>query len=313
MRVAAVDIGTNSVRLLVADYLPEDLFEGERLRWLDRRVTVTRLGQGVDRSARLADDAVGRTVAVLAGFGEAIRAWGVDRTAAVATSAARDAANRDEFLDRAELALGCRPAVITGRSEAYLSFSGATQTLSGPAPFLVIDPGGGSTEFVLGVETPRYAVSVDIGSVRLTERLLADRPADSGELAAARGAVDEILAESVSLPEAPGTVVGTGGTVTSLGAMAAKLEAYDPAVVHGVVLDNHTVSGLVARLAIMSFDETASIPAIDPARAGVLLAGAVVVERAMRHIGAIELTVSETDILDGLAMELGAGGDPAAA
>lgn len=307
MRVAAVDIGTNSVRLLVADYLPPDLFEGQRLRWLDRRVTVTRLGQDVDSSGRLSDVAVGRTIAVLAGFGEAIRAWSVDRVAAVATSAARDAANREEFLDRAELALGHRPQVISGRTEAHLSFCGATQTIEGPGPYLVIDPGGGSTEFVMGDGSPTYAVSVDIGSVRLTERHLPARPASSQQLAAARGAVDELLHLNVSLLDAPGTVVGVGGTVTSLGAISSQLDTYDPAVVHGVVLDNHTVSGLVARLAIMTLDETAAIPAIDPARAGVLLAGAVVVERSMARVGTIELVVSETDILDGLALRLGRG------
>lgn len=306
MRVAAVDIGTNSVRLLVAEHRPDDLFEASRLEWRDRRVTVTKLGQGVDASRQLHEAAIGRTVAVLAGYGEAIRAWDVDVAAAVATSAARDAANREDFLDRAELALGFRPRVITGDDEAELSFRGATSGLDGPAPYLVIDPGGGSTEFVEGVDGPDYVMSVDIGSVRLTERHLGNRPAGGDQMAAARAEVDRLLID-IDLPQRPGTVVGVGGTFTSLAAMALDLHEYDPAVVDGTVLDAETISGLVARLAIMSFEETANIPSLDPARAGVILGGAVVVERSLRRIGAESAVVSESDILDGLALSIATG------
>jgi exopolyphosphatase/guanosine-5'-triphosphate,3'-diphosphate pyrophosphatase len=303
MRVAAVDIGTNSVRLLVADYHRQDLFEGSRLTWKDRRVTVTRLGQGVDGAGHLEEAAMGRTIAVLAGYGEAIRAWDVDGVAAVATSAARDAANREDFLDRAQLALGFRPRVISGEEEAELSFRGATAGIDGRAPFLVVDPGGGSTEFVLGDQHPEYSVSIDIGSVRLTERHLPDRPAGDEAMAAARAEVDRLLL-SVLLPVPPGTVVGVGGTFTSLGAMAANLTEYDPAVVSGLVLDRETLSGLVAQLAVMSVEETAAIPSLDPARAGVILGGAVVAERALIRVGAAAAVVSESDILDGLAMSV---------
>ena len=152
MRVAAVDIGTNTARLLVADYREPDLFGGESLEWRDRRVTITRLGQGVDATGTLADDAIGRTVAVLAGYGEAIRAWDVEAVRVVATSATRDAANRDTFLQRATLALGTTPEVISGAEEAALAFRGATAGLPGERPVLVIDLGGGSTEFVQGTD-----------------------------------------------------------------------------------------------------------------------------------------------------------------
>jgi exopolyphosphatase/guanosine-5'-triphosphate,3'-diphosphate pyrophosphatase len=301
LRIAAVDIGTNSVRLLVADHRAADLFEGRRLEWKDRRVTVTRLGQGVDGARSLDEAAIGRTIAVLAGYGEAIRAWDVDGAVAVATSAARDAANRNDFLDRAQLALGFRPRVISGEEEAELSFRGATIGISGPPPYLVVDPGGGSTEFVQGVGHPDYSVSIDIGSVRLTERHLPTRPAGPDHMAAARAEVDRLL-QDVKLTTAPGTVVGVGGTFTSLGAMSAELPAYDPSVVNGTVLAVETLSGLVARLAIMSIDETAAIPALDPARAGVILGGAIVAERALRRVGGASVVVSESDILDGLAM-----------
>lgn len=306
MRVAVVDIGTNSVRLLVAEHRPDDLFEASRLEWRDRRVTVTKLGQGVDASRQLHEAAIGRTVAVLAGYGEAIRAWDVDVAAAVATSAARDAANREDFLDRAELALGFRPRVISGDEEAELSFRGATSGHDGPGPYLVIDPGGGSTEFVQGVDGPEYVVSVDIGSVRLTERHLGHRPAGGDQIAAARAEVDRLLID-IDLPERRGTVVGVGGTFTSLAAMALDLHEYDPAVVHGTVLDAETISGLVARLATLSFEETANIPSLDPARAGVILGGAVVAERSLRRVGADSAVVSESDILDGLALSVAAG------
>ncbi|MDJ0960997.1 MAG: exopolyphosphatase, partial [Acidimicrobiia bacterium] len=170
MKVGAIDIGTNTVRLLVAERVGGGLFP-VRLEDLDRRVVITRLGEGVDGSGRLADAAILRTVEVLGAYGAALRAWNVDVVDAVATSATRDAANRDVLLERAELALGFRPRVISGDDEAALSFNGAT--IAGDTGLhLVIDPGGGSTEFVSGVDRVEQSISVEIGSVRLTERLL---------------------------------------------------------------------------------------------------------------------------------------------
>jgi exopolyphosphatase/guanosine-5'-triphosphate,3'-diphosphate pyrophosphatase len=306
MRVAAVDIGTNSVRLLVADYVAGDLFGGERLEWKDRRVTVARLGEGVDAAGRLSDAAMGRTVAILAGYGEAIRAWNVDARRAIATSATRDAANRDAFLAQAELALGFRPTVIDGREEATLSFRGVTAGLVGDPPFLVIDPGGGSTEFVLGTDRVEFATSVDVGSVRLTERGLPQHPASEEQLTAARRHVDELL-ESVTLPATPGRVVGVGGTFTSLAAIALDLPSYEPDVIHGAAFPADLFMGLVVRFAALTVEETAAIPSLDPGRADVLLGGAIVVERAIARSGATEVMVSEADILDGVALSAGAG------
>jgi exopolyphosphatase/guanosine-5'-triphosphate,3'-diphosphate pyrophosphatase len=299
--VAAVDIGTNTTRLLVAEYREADLFEGTRLEWCDRRVTITRLGQGVDATGELSEEAMGRTVAVLAGYGEAIRAWEVDAVRVIATSATRDAANRDVFLRRATLALGVTPEVVTGAEEAELSFRGATMGQPSDVPVLVVDVGGGSTEFVQGTGELEYVISVDLGSVRLTERHLGAQPADPDDVAAAVAAADAALAV-VSPPAVPGAVVGVAGTFTALAAITLDLAVYDPAEVHGTVVTRRQFQDLVDRLAGMTLREIEAIPSMDPARAPVMLGGAIVVERALAAIGAADVTVSEADILDGVAM-----------
>lgn len=299
MRVAAVDIGTNSTRLLIAD------LEGGAVEEVSRRVVVTGLGQGVDSGRLLGEDAMVRTLEVLASYGADIDATGAERARAVATSATRDAGNSAEFLDRAALALGFRPDVVDGATEARLGFRGATSQIDRPAPFLMIDPGGGSTEFVFGTDVPLSVHSVDIGSVRLTERALPNRPADQGEILAAAGAADAVLA-SVELPGVAGTVIGVGGTYTSLAAIALGLGAYDRRRVHGSVLTLDTLGAMVEMLAGLTIDETAAIPSLDPARAGVILGGAVVAEAALRRSGCDEIVVSENDILDGIALSLGA-------
>jgi exopolyphosphatase/guanosine-5'-triphosphate,3'-diphosphate pyrophosphatase len=302
VRVAAVDIGTNTVRLLVAEVTGAALLP-PRVQALDRRTVVTRLGQGVDARGSLADEAVDRTVEVLRGYGDAIVAWQPERVRVAATSATRDAANRAVFLDRAELALGTRPDVIDGDGEARLSFVGTTASLAGAPPYLVIDPGGGSTEFVMGATEPDLVLSIDIGSVRLTERMLPHRPVGPARLAAARSHVDDLL-RGVRLPEPPGTVAGVGGTFTSLAAIALGLEVYDAEAVHRSRIDRSTLHELVDRLATLSVDQTAAIPSLDPARAEVLLGGAVVAERCVAHVGVDGVVVSEHDILDGLALSL---------
>lgn len=301
MRVAAVDIGTNSTRLLVAEGAPDGL------RWLERRVVVTGLGKGVDATGRLDGEAIGRTVGVLAAYGTALRNAGAERVLAVATSATRDAANRDEFLDAAEGVLGVRPEVISGDDEARLSFRGATAGLPGPAPYLVIDPGGGSTEFVLGESAPEFVASIDIGSVRITERALPGRPASTADLLAAASSVEAMFRE-VDLPGTPGTVVGVGGTYTSLAAIALDLPRYDRLQVHRSVLSLDDLTSLAGRLAGLTVEETAAIPSLDPARAPVILGGAIVAEAALRRSGRREVTVSEADILDGIALHLLDGG-----
>ncbi len=297
MSVAAIDIGTNSVRLLIAEA------EGEGLRWIERRTVVTGLGAGVDATGRLAADPMGRTIGVLAAYGSALRSAGVARKLAVATSAVRDAANREEFLDLAEHALGTRPEVIDGAAEARLAFRGATSGISGGAPYLVIDPGGGSTEFVFGSDVAEFVESVDVGSVRLTERSLPDRPSGTGDLLAASASVEARFGH-IRLPGEPATVIGAGETFTSLAAIAMDLPHHDRLVVHRSVLGLDVLGRLVSRLAGMTLEETAAIPSLDPARAPVLLAGAVVAEAAVRRSGRRSVVVSEAGVLDGVALRL---------
>ena len=294
MRVAAGDVGTNSTRLLVADV------DGGRVRPVERRVVVTGLGAGVDAAGRLGAAGVTRTLEVLASYAAAARSAGAARVRAVATSAVRGAADRDRFLDRAADAVGVRPEVIDGEEEAVLSFLGAAGGVGGPGPYLVIDVGGGSTEFVFGADSPEFLRSIDLGSRRITERCLRSLAADPPALAAARRAAGEAFAE-VALPGVPRTVVGTGGTYTALGAIALDLAAYDPERVHGSVLTLATLDGLADRLAALSLEETAALPSLDPARAPVLLGGALVGAEALRRSGRPELVVSEADLLDGIA------------
>ncbi len=301
-RVAAVDIGTNTTRLLVADVSSS----GGRTHVERRhhRSIVTRLGQGVDASGELHPEAIDRTVATLAAYRGEIETWGCQRLRAVATSATRDAANRESFLDGAGAALGIRPEVIDGAAEAALSFAGATSVVASPPPYLVIDPGGGSTEFVFGTTTVERVVSVDIGSVRLTERRLPRNPATPQDLAAARHHVDELLARDISEPFAAASTVGVGGTYTALAAIRLDLGAFDDGVVHGSRLVTADLHELADEIATMTLEQIESIPSLDPARAPVLLGGAVVAERALRHVGGDSITISIRDILDGIALSL---------
>jgi exopolyphosphatase/guanosine-5'-triphosphate,3'-diphosphate pyrophosphatase len=297
MRVGVVDIGTNAMRLLIAEVEDGDV------RWLDRRTTVTGLGAGVDASGHLDEDAMSRTVQVLASYGAALSEAGVSRARAIATSAARDAANREEFLDRAEHGLGMRPDVISGEEEAALAFAGATRAVDVSPPFVVVDIGGGSTEFVFGSDAPAYRTSVDIGSVRLTDRVLADRPASIDQVAQAQDLTAELLAD-VHLPAVPNRAIGVAGTFTALSAISQDLPAYDPGRVHGSTLTVTRLAELVLYLSLLSLEETAAIPSLDPARAPVILSGAVVAEEALRRCGVGEVSVSEHDSLDGVALAL---------
>jgi exopolyphosphatase/guanosine-5'-triphosphate,3'-diphosphate pyrophosphatase len=300
-RVAAVDIGTNTVRLLVAEVRRPGLPGHGSLFDLDRRVEVVRLGQGVDATGRLADDAIGRTIAMLETYGAAIRSWRPDVVRVVATSASRDASNRDVFLDAAELALGTRPVVISGDREADLAFAGVLAAFQPDRDTVVVDLGGGSTEFVFGRASVDYAVSVDIGSVRLTERILGEGPHDAAALEAARSHVDALL-DDVDLPALPGRTVGVAGTFTSLAALALELEVYDSDQVDGARLGHDRLVELVDRLGAMTSDAIAALGPIDARRAGVLTAGAIVAERAVAATGRTEVIVSESDLLDGIAL-----------
>lgn len=280
---AAIDIGTNSMRLLIVDDDGNDVVRVAR---------VTGLGMGVDATRRLASEAVERTLGVFDRFGRMCDAHGVDRRRAVATSAARDAENREEFLDLAAELLGVRPEIISGEAEARLAYQGAAAGRDGE--IVVVDIGGGSTEFV----TESGQVSVDIGSVRLTDRLLPDRPVDYERLETAVEHVEGLLLQ-VEISQGL-AVVGVAGTWTSLAAIS--LERVGS--VHDEPLDRITVERLVGRLAGLSVEETAALPGLDPARAPVILAGAVIARESMRRLGASEVTVSERDLLDGVVAGL---------
>jgi exopolyphosphatase/guanosine-5'-triphosphate,3'-diphosphate pyrophosphatase len=297
MRVAAVDIGTNAVRLLVIDATSAGISE------LAREVTVTRLGHGVDTTGLLDPEAVERTIRVLAGYGSIMDQLGVSLRRAIATSASRDAANAAEFQQTAAAVLGVRPAVIDGDTEARLSFRGATYREPRDGMTLVIDPGGGSTEFVAGQNTPAYVRSVDIGSVRLTERHLAHQPAVPAEVAAARDQVRALFAAELELPDV-NHVVGVAGTFTALAAVHLELDRYSRDAVDGTMLTRHDLGVLTGRLAAMSLEGIIAIPSMDPKRAPVMLGGAVVAEEALAVSGLDSVTVSESDILDGVALSL---------
>ena len=289
MRVAAVDIGTNSMRLLIVQLVGNGPVE------LGRYERVTGLGRGVDATGELSEEAVDRTLLALSEFGGRMREAGVELKRAVATSASRDASNREKFFDQAELALGVRPEMISGDEEASLSFVGATGRSDRPGPHLVIDIGGGSTEFV----TLEGGRSFDIGSVRLTDRVLRDRPAPPDRLGAARALVAEMF-----LPVTPfvGSVIGVAGTWTSLARIRHGHEnAIGPDLGE---LPREDIRGLVERLGSLTVEQTAALPGLDPARAPVIMAGAVIAEGAAAAVAADQVTVSEHDLLDGVVAAL---------
>jgi len=297
VRVAAVDIGTNTVRMLVADV------DGIRIEDVDRAVDVVGLGRGLDRSGAMAPESIGAAVAALTGYGRRIREANPSRIRVVATSASRDASNSGELMERIEAVLGVAPDVISGEAEAALAFAGAVWGVGSPGRHLVIDLGGGSTEFVSGFDHPEAAVSVDMGSVRLTDRLLAARPPTSAELERARLEVRKMFA-AVSIPGPPRGVIGVAGTFTSLAAIHLGLKQYDRARIHRTPLALGDLEGLVARLADMTLEETAAVPSLDPKRAPVILAGAVVATEAVRRSGSKSVMVSEADMLEGIVLAL---------
>ncbi|MGH9065280.1 MAG: exopolyphosphatase [Acidimicrobiales bacterium] len=307
--MAAVDCGTNSTRLLVAD--------GEG-RTLVRLMRITRLGQGVDASGRLAPEAVERTVAVLGEYRAEMDRLGVVALRASATSAARDAANREDFFAPAEDVLGRRPELLSGDEEGRLSFAGATADLDpGRGPYVVLDIGGGSTEVVLGPPpgtrglAPAGAVSVDVGCVRLTERHLHHDPPLPAEMEEASRAVGRAVDQVVeALPGLRGAreLVGLAGTVTTLAAIHLGLARYDRERTHHSVLTRGQVDGLLAGLA--GEDRAARLrrPGLEEARADVIVGGALVLAGVMSRLGLGACLVSESDILDGMVMTLLASG-----
>ncbi len=304
VRVAAVDCGTNSIRLLVADIDPA----AGTLTELDRSMEIVRLGEGVDRTGRLADAALKRTFAACDAYADRIAELAAGRVRFVATSASRDAENAAYFVAGVRARFGVEAEVVSGAEEAALSFAGATRELRGsePGPFLVVDIGGGSTEFVLGDDRPVAARSVDVGCVRITERRLHSDPPTPDEVGAARADIAAAVADAaVAVPlTAARTLVGLAGSVTTLAAIDAGLAAYDPDVTHHYRLPATAIRDLTARLLAMTRAERARIPVMHPGRVDVIAAGALVLEAVVAAAGAAEVLVSEHDILDGIAWSL---------
>ena len=309
-RLGAVDIGTNSVRLLVADV--DGSGADAVVTTIDRRMTITRLGQGVDGERRLHPDAIARTLAVLDQYGAVARDLGVEAMRATATSAARDAANRDALFDPAQSALGVRPELLSGEEEARLSFLGATASLAAAgagAPYLVVDIGGGSTEFVLGTDAPVALISVDIGCVRITEQFLHSDPPAPEELSAAVSVVRDHLKDVArELPDlgTAKTLVGLAGTVSTVAAVEQGLPEYDRDRIHHFRLTRAAVEDVFRTLATESAEERRHNPGLEAERVDVIVGGAVVLATVFRQLGFDEMLVSEEDILDGLVRDLAA-------
>ncbi len=341
-RVAAVDCGTNSLRLLVADVDPA---RGE-LTDVVRRMEIVRLGQGVDRTGRLAPEALARTAAVLRDYADVIAATSARSVRMVATSATRDASNTAEFTRQVKEILEIAPEVLTGSEEALLSFTGATAELAGThgGPFLVVDIGGGSTEFVTGEavfprgddppQTPPdlggaarppkppwgplkpplapWATSVDIGCVRMTERHLHGDPPSRGEVACATADIDAALdAVTGAVPVRQArTLVGLAGSVTTVAGIAMGLPAYDPARIHHARVPAADVHEVTRSLLAQTRAARAAIGVMHPGRVDVIGGGALILDRIMERFGFSEVLVSEHDILDGMAWSLAREGEP---
>ena len=296
--VAAIDLGTNSTRLLVHD--------GERT--VERLMTITRLGQDVERTGRLADEAIDRVLACLREYREVMDRHGVTRVRAAATSAARDAANRDEFFDAVEAVIGARPELLSGLEEGRLSFNGATADLD-PAdgPFLVFDIGGGSTEFAYGIDEAEAAMSLDIGCVRLTEKYVESDPPAPEELVAClsitEAHLDDVAREMPQVAHAR-TFVGLAGTVSAAAAVEIGLAEYDRDQIHHFRLTKEAAEDVYRTLVTESRADRIHNPGLEEARADVIVGGMCILVRIMRYFDIDELVVSESDILDGLVASL---------
>jgi exopolyphosphatase/guanosine-5'-triphosphate,3'-diphosphate pyrophosphatase len=305
-RVAVIDQGTNSIRLLVVEPGPGGDDEPVELA---RDMVITRLGLGVDRSGRLDPAALQRTVEVLARFCRRARSLGAEAIRVAATAAVRDATNREAFADAVREHAGAELEVVTGEREAGLAFLGGTRGLaSSDGPFLVVDIGGGSTEFVLGREpgVADQAISTQMGSVRMTERFVRRDPPTTGELDAVRTAAYEILADvegRVPVGEAR-MLIAVAGTATTTQACALGLSVHDPERVHRSWLSLSDAERTLERFSAMTNEERAAIPVMPAGRGDVITAGVVILTTLMRRLGFDRALVSETDILDGLALEL---------
>jgi exopolyphosphatase/guanosine-5'-triphosphate,3'-diphosphate pyrophosphatase len=296
--VAAIDCGTNSTRLLISR-------QGDTI---DRRMVITRLGKGVDATGRLDPDAIARTLAVLRDYRRAMDQHGVELVRIAATSATRDAENREDFFGPAEEIVGSRPELLSGEEEGRLSFAGATAGLDlDRAPFLVIDIGGGSTECMVGTEKPDEVRSFDIGCVRLTEKHLTSDPPAAEELsnaiAEATGWFEDLAREVPAVHEAK-TVIGLAGTISSVGAVEIGMAEYDRELIHHFHLTRPAIEDVFRTLATERLADRIHNPGLEEARADVIVGGLCVLIAFVRTLGIDELLVSESDILDGLVASL---------
>jgi exopolyphosphatase/guanosine-5'-triphosphate,3'-diphosphate pyrophosphatase len=303
-RVAAIDCGTNSIRLLIAE---RDGSSG--LRDLERRLEIVRLGQGVDATGEFHPDALRRTFAAVEEYAELIKKAGVpvERVHFVATSAARDARNRDKFFGGIKERLGVEPDVISGDAEARLSFTGALSRVTPDGePVLVMDIGGGSTELITGSAAGelRSAISLDIGSVRITERFFQQNPVAADDLERAATYVDDLLAGSGVDFASVTSWIGVAGTATTLAGVYLELERYDRERVHGARIPAPAITDLLERLAGLTVEEIRALPSMHPGRADVITGGALVATRIAARLQVADLIVSESDILDGIALQL---------
>ena len=301
MRVAAIDCGTNSLRLLIAD------IDGNNFREITREMLVVRLGQGVDQNKAFAPEAIERTLAGVRQYSDLIRSKGVERIRFCATSATRDATNRDLFIEGVREILGVAPEVIPGTQEAELSFTGATKELGiVQAPFLVVDIGGGSTEFVLGTQGVTAAASVNVGCVRMSERHLTSQPPTAVQLIRATQDIDSAImsaGEVVAFREAQ-TLIAVAGTATTVAAAALGLDHYDRYAIHLSRISAERVHEVSAMFAGMTRDQIAALGYMHPGRVDVITSGALVLSRVMTLTGAEGFVASESDILDGIAWSL---------
>ena len=300
-RVAAIDCGTNSIRLLIAD------IDGSQFREIHRSMEIVRLGQGVDKTKQFHPDAIERTLRALRTFQVEIARRGVSKIRFCATSATRDASNRQIFIDGVKEIIGIEPEVISGEEEARLSFLGATRELHiSDSPFLVIDIGGGSTEFVFGNQSVEAARSVNIGCVRMSERHFTQAPASLDEIESATADIDAAIREAatvVPLTSAK-TIIAVAGTATTVAAAALELETYDRYAIHLSRISANKTHVVSKKFLGMTREEIAALGYMHPGRVDVISAGSLILDRAMIYTGAEEFVASESDILDGMAWSL---------
>ena len=301
MRVAAIDCGTNSIRLLIAD------IDGGNFREVVRDMEIVRLGQGVDQTGQVHPDAIERTLAAVDKFAAEIAKRGVEKLRFCATSATRDATNRHLFVDGVRERLGIEPEVISGDEEAALSFAGAIKDLSpSDGPFLVVDIGGGSTEFVFGTSTVEAARSVNIGCVRMTERHFASDPASNQQIEAARIDIQAAIAQAaevVPITKAT-TLVAVAGTATTVAAAALDLPEYDRYAIHLSRVSAQQTHDAATMFATKNREQRLALGYMHPGRVDVIAAGSLVLSEIMKATGAAEFVASESDILDGMAYSL---------